>query len=127
MPKRKKPVRRTPRRSPYERSLEHATHRLDKALREQMDCQAKLEALNREIPYLQGVIRALTPVATNGTVATSSDGKIWTYSSPQVLPPIMPTVPGHLKRFIKPVDNGIVVDQSEPFIPDIIPGEELLP
>ena len=128
MPKRKsKPIRRAPRRSPYERSLEHATQRLEKALSEQMDCQAKLEALNREIPYLQGVIRALTPVATSGTVAASPDGKVWTYSSSQVLPPIMPTITDHLKRFIKPVDNGIVVDQSEPFIPDIIPGEELLP
>lgn len=128
MAKRKlKPVRRI-RRSPYERSLEHATQRLDKALTEQLDCQAKLEALNREIPYLQGVIRALTPVEQaietspgvyRRQVAGSEVSKLGSVT--------VKVIPDHLKRFIKPVDNGIVVDQSEPFIPDIIPGEELLP
>lgn len=117
--KRKKPIRRAPRRSPYERSLEHATQRLEKALSEQLECQSNLEALNREIPYLQGVIRALTPRDAAPTIRSSFD----------VVPPAVHagTIPDHLKRFIKPVDNGIVVDQSEPFIPDIIPGEELLP
>lgn len=135
MRKRKPKAVRRIRRSPYERSLEHATQRLKKALSEQMDCQVKLEALNREIPYLQGVIRALTPVdqqrqfKAGDTLVDTTRREFKLESAGDQS--------AFLSRFVKPIPltqpqarvppDGIVVDQSEPFIPDIIPGEELLP
>src|SRR5229473_2270453 len=105
-PKRKsKPVRRAPRRSPYERSLEHATHRLNKAIAERETCALKLADLDREIPYLQGVIRALTPPDAmeewQADVRKQADAYL-------KAPSLKGAIPDHLKRFIKPVDNGIV-------------------
>ncbi len=128
MPKRKKPVVRRQRRSPYERSLEYATNRLEKALAEQMHHQACLEALNQEIPYLQTVIRALTPP---GDVHSSLTGR----NVPiRMVPPerAITDQSEFLSRFVKPIpltdiQPPEVSDSSEPFIPDHIPGEEVLP
>jgi hypothetical protein len=61
MKRKRQPVERH-RRSPYERSLEYAQNRLEKATSEREQCALKLADLDKEIPYLQTVIRALTPV-----------------------------------------------------------------
>lgn len=90
----KKKKRAAPRRTPYERSLEHATVRLENALCEQRNYQLRLAALNQEIPYLQQIIAALTP-------PTLSDIDARAISS--VPPPTddeLPGVPEHLKRFL---------------------------
>jgi hypothetical protein len=129
MPKRKKTVVKRTRRSPYERSLEHATKRLDQALEEQLACQIKLQGLEQEIPYLQGIIRALKP-----TVEERPPERILHTNLRVTSIPIEGDQEGFLSRFVKPVpltkpisQQGVVTDQSEPFIPDIVPGEEVLP
>lgn len=126
MPRRKKVTIKRTRRSPYERSLEYAAKRLEKALTEQMHHQACLEALNQEIPYLQTVIRALTPPEETPAMPA----KPYTPAATVV------NQEDYLKRFIKPIpltapkplsQEGVVTDPSEPFIADIVPGTELLP
>lgn len=60
MSKKKKPARPRPRTS-YERALEDAQARLEKAIDERTAALMKIDALNREIPYLEGIVIALTP------------------------------------------------------------------
>lgn len=118
MSRKKKSVRapRT-RRSPYERSLDYATKRLDKAITERQGCALRLADLDREIPYLQTVIRALTP-PTQIIVASHRGGNIF-------VPP--PTVPEHLKPFFAAnVDE--LPGEEDAFLNVTIPGEkEVLP
>ncbi len=134
MAKRKKPPVKRVRRSPYQRSLEYATKRLTIAIAERETYAQKLFDLDKEIPYLQTVIRALTPDEVldvrkpriehaNITAAT------FTATADQS---------EFLKRFVKPIEvpkmrgtapTAIIVDELEDgkFIPDLIPGKELLP
>lgn len=57
MPKNKKPIKRRARRDPHHRSLEAAQKRLAKAYSEKDRAEAKLAALNVEIPHLMQIIR----------------------------------------------------------------------
>ena len=59
--KKKKRVPSNRRRHPYERCLQHALARLTKAVREKHECNEKLAALEKEIPYLEQIVHALTP------------------------------------------------------------------
>lgn len=93
------------RRSPYERSLDYATRRLEKALAEQRDYSLRLEALNKEIPYLQTVIRALTPaVAPSGT-------------RPAI--PAPTDQAAFLARYVTPIRAVDPDGNDEPFLPDV--------
>jgi hypothetical protein len=124
--KRKPAVKRT-RRSPYERSLEYATKRLEKATAEQMDCQKRLMALNQEIPYLQTVIRALTPPAEK-RVPLQHDPY-----SPMGAPTIFSSVPSvnpdHFWQKPGVTDNvDEMPSEEDAFLNITIPGEkEVLP
>ena len=113
-----KPKRRAVRRSPYDRSLEHATARLDKAQSEWRECVAKLSALKDEIPKLQQIIQALgmspVKVATEALMeykATTPDGSEILVDPEKILAQprtnvpsrqSMPTNLGELMKFIKP-------------------------
>ena len=44
----------------YERALEDAERRLEKATDERAECLVRLQDLAREIPYLEDIVRALT-------------------------------------------------------------------
>jgi hypothetical protein len=124
MARRKKPVPRRPRRSPYERSLEYATKRLERAIEEQRACQLRLQSLNNEIPYLQTVIRALTPVKM---VEVRPDPY-----SPKVESPWLDVqTPEHLRQFTglrapEPIYDNEDVSQED-FLAGRIPGTEVLP
>src|SRR5262245_12488258 len=63
MTKKKKPRRPQPRRrlTSYERALEDAERRLEKATNERAQYLIKPQDLAREIPYLEDIVRALTP------------------------------------------------------------------
>lgn len=136
MPKRKKTAVKRTRRSPYERSLEHATRRLEKAMDEQMECRAKLDSLEQEIPYLQGIIRALTPTES---VEISPGVYTRQVTADELGDPNLTVADqeGFLSRFVKPVRavptvGGQVLDrnlndETEQFLPDKLPGFEVLP
>lgn len=124
-----KTIKRT-RRSPYERSLEHAAKRLDRALAEQLQSQSDLDALAVEIPRLQGIIRALEPDPTFTRKDLSSLRKNVPFEN-RVKAPASDQAE-FLARFVKPVSNlrmGVPMvsdDADEPFLPPA-GGEELLP
>jgi len=61
MTKKKKPARRPRSRTTYDVTLDHATARLEKAVIERTDCLMKLDALRRQIPWLENLVIALTP------------------------------------------------------------------
>ena len=124
MKRKRKPTIKRVRRSPYERSLEYATARLEKAIAEENDCQQRLAALHKEIPYLQTVIRALTPVTERldkevypkevGVNAIPDHLKKFTTVSGNYPPPIV--------NITAPADIS-----QEDFLSDAMAGKELLP
>lgn len=138
--KKKTPATKRVRRSPYERSLDHATKRLEKAIAEQMQAQSDLAALAIEIPRLQGIIRALTPEGLPplkspriGDYRTSGKYQTRHGIDRATGAEIVVDQAEFLRRF--PVSSAIgsqtdaIIPPSddEPFIPDINQGEELLP
>ncbi len=115
--KRKKATIKRTRRSPYERSLEYATKRLAKAIDERAHAAHKLEDLDKEIPYLQTVIRALTPVDT------SRMGKVLTRAATSIFRP-SPIQPGQVVT----VNVDELPSEEDQFLNVTIPGEkEVLP
>ncbi len=83
------------RRHPYERCLDHAMARLEKALAEQNECRAKLADLEKEVPYLEKIVEALTPPDKKPVVHEGGAA----ITRPRIRVPI----PQHLKHFIEPV------------------------
>lgn len=148
-PKLKKPVRRI-RRSPYGRALEMATKRYDKAVAEYYKCQARLVALEAEIPSLNEIKRVLEghmqgKAGSKGSAALSLDVPARAPRAPQSPPELNPAVaarvPDHLRRFIIPhpsiargsTAQGAVVpttlsnkDDDDSYLPEVT-GRELLP
>lgn len=117
--KKKRAAPRTPRLNTYERSLQKAEARLEEAEAERLACALQLQSLDQEIPYLQGIIRALRPLSPS-----------------EAPPPIerrprqrVPGVPDHLQRFMPGPGRHTVVapaaseppsseDREDEFLPE---------
>lgn len=133
MAKRSKPKPRPRvRRSPYERSLDYATKRFARAIAERETYAMRLADLDKEIPYLQTVIRALTPTddplprqfTHNNLVAASGQVDSATVDQAEFLTRFVKPIPA--MRGVSP-DTIIVDDVDDPFLPAAVSGEELLP
>lgn len=98
-----------PRRNTYERSLDAAQERLEKAQSELVAYLLKVQALNQEIPYLQGIIQALTPPNGNPTPVQAAP----LISDNVARFEHLPGVPDHLKRFI-PTTPGLTLRTNAP-------------
>lgn len=101
MTKRKRKSKPKPRRNTYERSLDAARERLDKATAERLTCMVTLQALNQEIPYLEGIIKALAAPTVDGAslpIPASMSSAPASFSQDD-----FPNVPAHLKAFLPPV------------------------
>lgn len=121
MPKRKaKPIKRT-RRSSFENSLEYATNKLDRCLERQSVIEKELESLKQEIPYLQGVIRALTPADQRQD--TRPTAAFLGRTRERNLSTITP-VPDTVKPFIEPISANVdaLPSEEDKFLKDPIPG-----
>lgn len=82
----------------YERSLETATLRLEKAQAERLGCMLQLQALNQEIPYLEGIIKALAPPTRE---VSQEDAIPGAFSEERAA--ALKDVPTHLQKFIPPL------------------------
>src|SRR6516164_7205781 len=92
-------------RSTFECSLDVATRRLEKALAEQQNYSARLQALEREIPHLQAVIRVLAPMVGSPS-GVSMAAPVTAAATTVTLPPLRsplqaPGVPAHLEKFLR--------------------------
>jgi hypothetical protein len=130
-------------RSTFECSLDVATRRLEKALAEQQNYSARLQALEREIPHLQAVIRVLAPMVGSPS-GVSMAAPVTAAATTVTLPPLRsplqaPGVPAHLEKFLRHIPqvpplaatppNGEVdpaPEDQDTFLNDGL-GKELLP
>lgn len=123
--KRKKPAVKRQRRSAFATSLDYATKKLEKALARQSVIEAELAALKQEIPYLQTVIRALTP---KPTVELSS--VVRRYTPERIATIIVDPLPSNVRPFLEPLSANVdeLPGEEDAFLNIKIPGEqELLP
>ena len=123
MPTKKKRKSATPRvrRSPFERSLEHAQKRLEKAMDERQYYERRLESLNREIPYLQTVVKALTPKPELQFEVPAQQEEI-KLQHKSIHSDIQVVVPQHLERFMGKTEQSVPVNDND-FLPEDGPGE----
>lgn len=102
-----KPIQRRSRRTSYERALDQAKTRLERAIAEYDQCQTKIAALSKEIPTLKEIIRVLGPTEFTGAVI-KAPGSV--------------TQP-HLNRFVSQALKTL----TEPFVPDPANEDGMLP
>jgi hypothetical protein len=122
--RKRKPAIKRARRSTFENSFDYATVKLEKCLSRRAALEAELEDLRKEIPYLQTVIRALTPKdPDNFTVISKPPMLVRRVATPASLPP-------DIKAFTAPISDNIdeMPDEADKFLDasKLPPGEDLL-
>jgi len=128
--RKRKPAVKRPRRSTFENSLDFATAKLDKCLARRLLLESELEALKNEIPYLQTVIRALTPKEQNFTYGSQPrNGGVGAAITP-MRGKVGTSVPSTIAPFLQPISGNIdeMPDEADKFLDaaKLPPGEDLL-
>jgi hypothetical protein len=127
--KRRKPAIKRARRSTFDNSLNYATAKLDKCLARRIVLEKELEALKEEIPYLQTVIRALTPREERAPLVHDSfSPKVFTgMTAPRRA---AAAVPASVAPFLEPISGNVdeLPNESDKFLDGakLPPGEDLL-
>ena len=126
------------RRDPYERALNAAKKRLEKAAQEQTKCEDRLKALGDEIPRLAQIIAVLgTKQPYPATLESIPVGEVPNLKDappPPLSHPGLPGgVPAHLEKYLRQVIRPPAAQTAElPPAPDeednlpAIPGEPIL-
>ncbi len=133
------------RRNPFERALENANQRLERASSEYNRCQARMADLAIEIPKLADMVRSLGGYVEKSLTAIATEAMQEIHHEPLPANPIprspMELVPEHLRRFITPhpstargtqaqgraMPSQMAGEDEDAFLKDNFGGVEVLP